>query len=270
MKDSLTISLDGWSNADDDYYEDDVDLRWFLLQTLILVFAMVSCVRCISACVAYRDAQLYEQLLANNPNLAQNQENGQSGGRQRWIGDNPPLSEEEVNNLPEINFSFSPDDKFTDDKTVGTSDETKASMEVEPAEGALGAITSIITNCTGGKRSGHYCTSCSVCLDEFEEGEKVKQLLPCNHLYHSDCIKPWLTQRSGNCPLCKVAVSSGSDETENGNEGDDNAPIESRFQRLFRWRSRNRNLENSVEMNNELNEPLIEVNDEEEEAHMMV
>lgn len=79
------MKLTGWNgNSDDDYYEDDVDLRWFLLQTLVLVFAMVSCVRCISACIAYRDAQLYEQLLANNPNLANQQGNG-SSGRQRWV-----------------------------------------------------------------------------------------------------------------------------------------------------------------------------------------
>ena len=117
------------------------------------------------------------------------------------IGDNPPLSEEEVNNLPMIDFSCSSDDMLSDEKTVQTADETKGSTESDQPDGALTVIASVITNCTGGKRSAHYCTSCSVCLDEFEPDESVRQLLPCNHLFHSECITPWLTQRSGNCPL---------------------------------------------------------------------
>lgn len=32
---------------------------------------------------------------------------------------------------------------------------------------------------------------CSVCKDCFTEGENVI-CLPCNHLYHPDCILPWL------------------------------------------------------------------------------
>jgi len=32
---------------------------------------------------------------------------------------------------------------------------------------------------------------CAVCKDNFEEGDNVIEL-PCNHLFHPDCILPWL------------------------------------------------------------------------------
>jgi hypothetical protein len=47
---------------------------------------------------------------------------------------------------------------------------------------------------------------CSICLEEYEVGEQLR-LLPCKHCFHTDCILPWLTQRSPMCPLCKCDIS---------------------------------------------------------------
>ena len=50
------------------------------------------------------------------------------------------------------------------------------------------------------------CTMCSICIDEFEDGETIRILPKCNHGFHFDCIKPWLTERHRCCPLCKTDV----------------------------------------------------------------
>ncbi|KAL1538857.1 RING-type E3 ubiquitin transferase [Salvia divinorum] len=42
---------------------------------------------------------------------------------------------------------------------------------------------------------------CAVCKDEFAIGEKVTRM-PCSHLYHGDCILPWLSIRN-TCPVCR-------------------------------------------------------------------
>ena len=66
--------------------------------------------------------------------------------------------------------------------------------------------------------------TCSICLDEYDPGEQVR-VLPCQHTFHSDCIFPWLTERSPTCPLCKAmfeAVQYEEEEGEaDGEEGDD-------------------------------------------------
>ncbi|KAG0742071.1 hypothetical protein G6F57_010151 [Rhizopus arrhizus] len=45
---------------------------------------------------------------------------------------------------------------------------------------------------------------CAVCKDAFDVTEKVIQL-PCEHIFHDDCIKPWLKLNS-TCPVCRKSV----------------------------------------------------------------
>ncbi|XP_074278055.1 uncharacterized protein LOC141601658 [Silene latifolia] len=45
---------------------------------------------------------------------------------------------------------------------------------------------------------------CAVCKDHIEVGEEGKKL-PCSHLYHGDCIIPWLGIRN-TCPVCRFEL----------------------------------------------------------------
>jgi len=43
---------------------------------------------------------------------------------------------------------------------------------------------------------------CSVCFEEFEEGEHVRAL-PCAHRFHIECVDRWLASKSIRCPMCQ-------------------------------------------------------------------
>ena len=53
-------------------------------------------------------------------------------------------------------------------------------------------------------------TPCTICLEDFVVGEKLK-VLPCGHQYHQECIEPWLLEKSSLCPLCKQNITAGAD-----------------------------------------------------------
>ncbi|PIA36454.1 hypothetical protein AQUCO_03400379v1 [Aquilegia coerulea] len=47
---------------------------------------------------------------------------------------------------------------------------------------------------------------CAVCLNEFQDEEKLRMLPSCTHIFHIDCIDIWL-QNNANCPLCRSSIS---------------------------------------------------------------
>jgi len=46
---------------------------------------------------------------------------------------------------------------------------------------------------------------CTICQDDLAEGERVRAIRACQHLFHSACLDPWLVSK-GDCPLCRVRV----------------------------------------------------------------
>lgn len=45
--------------------------------------------------------------------------------------------------------------------------------------------------------------TCPICLDDFVHGETMVRELPCNHIFHPECIDPFLKDNSSLCPMCK-------------------------------------------------------------------
>ena len=46
--------------------------------------------------------------------------------------------------------------------------------------------------------------SCTVCQEEFALGNKG-MLLPCGHIFHKECLTPWLTSHN-TCPVCRFEL----------------------------------------------------------------
>ena len=43
---------------------------------------------------------------------------------------------------------------------------------------------------------------CSICLEEYKNNDIIKKL-PCNHNFHSECVKIWLSNKT-TCPVCRT------------------------------------------------------------------
>jgi len=44
--------------------------------------------------------------------------------------------------------------------------------------------------------------SCSICIDDYSNDNEIRKL-HCNHVFHKDCIDPWLLKESYKCPICR-------------------------------------------------------------------
>ncbi|CAG8507298.1 7298_t:CDS:2 [Paraglomus occultum] len=53
--------------------------------------------------------------------------------------------------------------------------------------------------------------TCVICLEDFEGKDMIREL-PCGHIYHVQCIDPWLLQTSTVCPTCKHDCSESTAE----------------------------------------------------------
>uniref|UniRef100_A0A1I7VJ13 RING-type domain-containing protein n=2 Tax=Loa loa TaxID=7209 RepID=A0A1I7VJ13_LOALO len=61
----------------------------------------------------------------------------------------------------------------------------------------FGSLTSVARSYNGQER-------CSICLEEYKEGQELRVLF-CGHEFHPKCVDPWLLSNR-RCPLCQYDV----------------------------------------------------------------
>mmetsp|Transcript_7266 Transcript_7266/g.11150 ORF Transcript_7266/g.11150 Transcript_7266/m.11150 type:complete len:545 (-) Transcript_7266:133-1767(-) len=125
---------------------------------------------------------------------------------------NKKLTKQQVENLPLVVYNGNnhhTDGNNDDNNNNDDDDDDKEKVEEEEEESKHAQNDNNDDN--------EEPTVCSICIDEFLIGEKLRKLPRCGHLFHTECIMPWLTERNACCPLCKVNVLEGDDEDDSGN-----------------------------------------------------
>ncbi|KAL6636790.1 hypothetical protein ACP70R_024362 [Stipagrostis hirtigluma subsp. patula] len=57
---------------------------------------------------------------------------------------------------------------------------------------------------TKASKKGTTCTCCSICLDNYGDGDVLRMLPECGHLFHRECVDPWLRHHP-TCPVCRTS-----------------------------------------------------------------
>ncbi|XP_066309676.1 RING-H2 finger protein ATL73-like [Miscanthus floridulus] len=75
---------------------------------------------------------------------------------------------------------------------------------LDPA--AIAALTTTIYRDDVGCEAGAGGTDeCTICLGAVEDGEVVRALPACGHIFHVPCVDTWLAS-SSSCPVCRAEV----------------------------------------------------------------
>lgn len=62
-------------------------------------------------------------------------------------------------------------------------------------------------------------STCAICIDDMDEDDTVLvRGLSCGHIFHPECIDPWLLTRQACCPLCKASFYAPKPEDPLGPE----------------------------------------------------
>ncbi|XP_074321786.1 brassinosteroid-responsive RING protein 1-like [Silene latifolia] len=62
------------------------------------------------------------------------------------------------------------------------------------------------TVCTGPGRAQEEDSCCAVCLCEYEEGEEIRRMRNCRHVFHRSCVDSWIDCDRKTCPLCRKGL----------------------------------------------------------------
>lgn len=132
------------------------------------------------------------------------------------------------------------------------------------------SVISAITVCKYKRGDGLVeGTDCSVCLNEFQDGETLRLLPKCNHAFHIPCIDTWLASHT-NCPNCRAGIFMSTPNFQSISQTPQNSGLNSgRLEESqVEVSGNNINRESERERESEVLEVSIDMEDEEEESRI--
>ncbi|CAN6293153.1 unnamed protein product [Urochloa humidicola] len=78
------------------------------------------------------------------------------------------------------------------------------------AKSALSSLPDVVV--TDAMVAAAEGAECAVCKEDLSPGEVAKQM-PCKHIYHNDCIVPWL-ELHNSCPICRFELPTDDPDYE--------------------------------------------------------
>ena len=116
------------------------------------------------------------------------------------------------------NFSsnFRSSDVFQDiiNRSAQEAQEAAKKPTSKQARKKLALVKISKTHCKKNKNGKMEEPSCTICITEIPKGDKGL-VLPCGHIFHPDCINPWLDEHN-TCPTCRHELPSEKDDKAKG------------------------------------------------------
>ena len=63
------------------------------------------------------------------------------------------------------------------------------------------------------KDDKYHTMECSICMEKFLEGDQIRELPGCGHIFHAECVAEWLKLQP-SCPVCRRNIAETLDDQE--------------------------------------------------------
>lgn len=92
--------------------------------------------------------------------------------------------------------------------------------ELADKTGHVELVYSVVEYKKETNETNHGAGECPVCLSMYTDGEEVRQLKVCKHMFHVACIDMWLSSHP-SCPVCRSSIGGVKRSNRLVIDGDD-------------------------------------------------
>ncbi|KAJ8486593.1 hypothetical protein OPV22_019078 [Ensete ventricosum] len=102
---------------------------------------------------------------------------------------------------------------------------TLADLEAGIDEATLTSYPKVSYSQAKLEEKGTTAACCSICLSDYKDADVLRRLPDCGHLFHLDCVDPWLRSHR-SCPNCRSSPAPSSMPTPLSEPEEENETID--------------------------------------------